>query len=215
MSPPIPSSLTSYSQSPLADTSRGSIHQQQPSIIVDGRDSSGLDNAVLDSMHTSTTESVLQWPHFDVFPSLRTEYQSIFHLERSRPPLQLTDSTLFPYLDAGGLFRILASFEQHVNFWYPTVSQSQLQRTKEIMREGPPSEESLDSCLALLILALGCASQVTSDLTSPDAFSTAEVAKREETRRIGDVYFKGALRKLHIAHLSLNSTAAQCLFFIA
>jgi hypothetical protein len=166
-------------------------------------------------MHTSTTEAVLQWHHFDVFPSLRNDYESIFHLEHSRLSLKLSNSTLFPYLHQDDLSSILESFERNVNFWYPTVSQHQFEIIHSILATGAPTDDSPQTCLALLIMALGCASQVTSNLTSAESFSAEEIKRRAARRRIGDIYFEGALKKLYVAHLTLNSTATQCLFFVA
>lgn len=203
-----------YTESPIAET-RKTTHAPGTSLVVDTRDASGLDNAVLDSMHTSTTEAVLQWHHFDVFPSLRTDYQSIFHLERSRPALRLSQAALLPYLGDDDLAGILDAFERNLNFWYPTVSDGQLRAVRAIIAGGAPAEDSLESCLALLVMALGCASEVTSNLELSDGFTAEEAARRASRRKMGDVYFEGALKKLHVVHLSLSSTAAQCLFFIA
>ncbi|KLU85812.1 hypothetical protein MAPG_04832 [Magnaporthiopsis poae ATCC 64411] len=59
---------SSFSGSPLAE-----VHPVHPgpSPSSEPHNPNSLENAVLDSMHTSTTESILQWPHLDALPSLR------------------------------------------------------------------------------------------------------------------------------------------------
>jgi hypothetical protein len=44
---------------------------QQKSPHSSANNPQNLQNAGLDSMHTSPIEPILQWPHFDIFPSLR------------------------------------------------------------------------------------------------------------------------------------------------
>lgn len=187
------------------------VHQNR---ATDGNN--GLDNAVLDSMHTSTTEMVLQWPHFDQYPSLRNDYVPIFHLEQTRPTLSLISSTIYPYVTQEDIVTILDAFQHNVNFWYPTVSQGQLRSVHDAMMSGDPTDNSLESCLALLIMALGCASQVTANLTQDNTLTVEEETRyRASRRKIGDIYFEVALKKLHVAHLTVNSTSAQCMFFVA
>lgn len=178
-------------------------------------DGSGLDNAVLDSMHTSTTEAVLQWPHFDQYPSLRADYMPIFHLEQTRPDLNLTTSTIYPYVTQEDIASILDAFQYNVNFWYPTVSQGQLRAVHNSMMSGDPTDNSIESCLSLLIMALGCASQVTANLPQGGILNEDESRYRASRRKIGDKYFEGALKKLHVAHLTVSSTSAQCMLFTA
>ncbi|CEJ80032.1 hypothetical protein VHEMI00238 [[Torrubiella] hemipterigena] len=219
ISPPAVNSITSPSTaSPSVDASWRQAASQPP-VSTDGaktQDGGGaLDNAVLDSMHTSTTEAVLQWPHFDQYPSLRGDYRSIFHLERTRPQLELSPSTIFPYVTQEDITAILDAFQYNVNFWYPTVSQNQLHSVHTSMMSGDPTDNSLDSCLSLLIMALGCASQVTANLPQGSTSTPEEARYRASRRKIGDKYFEAALKKLHIAHLTVNSTSAQCMLFVA
>ncbi|KND92834.1 hypothetical protein TOPH_02821 [Tolypocladium ophioglossoides CBS 100239] len=180
-----------------------------------GDGTSGFENAVLDSMHTSTTESVLQWHHFDVFPSLRNDYTPIFQLEQSRPPLSMKLATAHPYVTAEDVDAVLASFQRSVNFWYPTMSRSQLDRTRAVLNSGVTAEDSIEACLALLTMALGCASQVTADLDESAELSDQEKRRRTSRRQMGNVYFDAALKRAYIAHLSVSSVSAQCLFFVA
>ncbi|KAI5458541.1 hypothetical protein BGZ63DRAFT_391585 [Mariannaea sp. PMI_226] len=206
---------SSLSGSPHNDKSvrRPSIPVQTPMSEARGY---SFDNAVLDSMHTSTTESLLQWPHFDPYPSLRTDHTSIFHLEQSRSPLKMRPTTMYPYVAMEEIDSILDSFQHNVNFWYPTMSQSQIQKIRSTMESGVPPEDTVDACLTLLTLALGCASQIISGLRrDADTLSEDEIRKRLLKRNLADIYFESALRKMHAAHLSVNSEATQCLFFAA
>ncbi|KAK2474374.1 hypothetical protein H9L39_14334 [Fusarium oxysporum f. sp. albedinis] len=174
-----------------------------------------FENAVLDSMHTSTTESILQWPHFDVFPLLRHDGDSIFYLEQARPPLAVASNPMYPYVDAEDITSMLEAFERNINFWYPSMSQEQLGNLRATLQTGMPSEDTVHSCLCLLTLALGCASQAAEDLrftAEPDA---AEKDRRLRKRKLGDIYFQLALKKLHVAHLQVDSESTQCLFFTA
>ncbi|KAF4974833.1 hypothetical protein FZEAL_8294 [Fusarium zealandicum] len=215
LSPPNPRASSFSVSTPETSLRRRSFAIQTPASHDLGENGNNLENAVLDSMHTSTTESVLQWPHFDVFPLLRTDQMSIFHLEQSRPPLPISSNPVYPYIDAEDVDSILTAFEHNVNFWYPTMSQAQLQEIRTTLRSGVPAEDTVHCCLSLLTLALGCASQAVTDLrftSSPEGY---EAATRLRNRKMGDVYFQLALRKLHIVHLKVDSETTQCLFFTA
>lgn len=201
----------SFSCSPVAE---GHPHRQQRTPLSEPQSFNNLENAVLDSMHTSTTESILQWPHFDVFPSLRNDYVSIFQLEQSRSPFRIRNTIMYPYVTAKDVDDILDSFEHAVNFWYPTMSRSQLDQARAAMTTGN-FEDGAGGCLALLTMALGCASQVTSGLTPGVSLGEDEMKRRSESRSMGDMYFESVLRKLHVAHMDVNATAAHCLFFVA
>ena len=166
-------------------------------------------------MHTSTTESVLQWPHFDQFPSLKADYIPIFHLEQSRHALVVASSPIYPYVTQEDVASILDSFQQNVNFWYPTLSQSQIKKISHSLSAGAPTDDSMDSCLALLVMALGCASQVTSRLNTETPLTSEDRRQRQSRRTIGDIFFEGALKRLHVSNLVVNSISAQCLFFVA
>ncbi|KAF5237861.1 hypothetical protein FANTH_10575 [Fusarium anthophilum] len=174
-----------------------------------------LENAVLDSMHTSTTESILQWPHFDVFPLLRHDGDSIFYLEQARPPLAVASNPMYPYVDAEDITSMLEAFERNINFWYPSMSQEQLGNIRATLQTGMPSEDTVHSCLCLLTLALGCASQAAEDLRFTAEPDVAEKDRRLRKRKLGDIYFQLALKKLHVAHLQVDSESTQCLFFTA
>jgi hypothetical protein len=175
-----------------------------------------LENAVLDLWHTSTTESVLSWPHFDAFHSLRDNYVSIFHLEQSRSRIRTRPSIMHPYVTPEDVDSILASFSQAVNFWYPTMSQGQMAKVRAAVNNNAFDEEGPSTCLALLTMALGCASEVISGLTVGTSTLTEEEKRKRASRRaMGDAYFDSALKRLYIAHTDVSATATHCLFFAA
>ncbi|KAG5983286.1 hypothetical protein E4U55_000364 [Claviceps digitariae] len=208
---PAPTSSSPCMESPSA-TDAESARTSQPisRTPTSGNDTrqdkaSSFENAVLDSMHTSTTESVLSWHHFDNFPSLRNDYSSIFQLEQSRPSLAIKQSTIYPYVTSEDVDSILESFEHNVNFWYPTMSRRQIERTRTLIDSGVTPEDNIDACVALLAMALGCASQVTTDMESASSVSEQDARRRISRRQMGDVYFDAALKKAYVAHLSVTS----------
>ncbi|KAG6031190.1 hypothetical protein E4U41_007651 [Claviceps citrina] len=217
---PVPASASPCVDSPsVTDAESGRTshpHPRTPSRGNDARQEKGgsFENAVLDSMHTSTTESVLSWHHFDDFPSLRNDYSSIFQLEQSRPSLSIRQSTIYPYVTSEDVDSILESFEHNVNFWYPTMSQRQIERTRTLINSGVTPEDGIDACVALLTMALGCASQVTTDLWDASSVSEQGIQRKISRRQMGDVYFDAALKKAYVAHLDVTSLSAQCLFYV-
>lgn len=191
-------------------------HQNLPYHPDDGDNVNNLENAVLESRHTSTTESILQWPHFTVFSSLRNGYISIFHLEQSRPRIKTKSANIHPYIREEEVDSILAAFEHAVNFWYPTTSTNQLRNVRTIItNKNFDDNDELGSCLALLSMALGCASKVTAGLMGGVVLPEIEQKRRATYRATGDMYFESALKKLYVAHMDVNSIATQCLFFAA
>ncbi|KAK4176513.1 hypothetical protein QBC36DRAFT_187313 [Triangularia setosa] len=179
-----------------------------------------LENAVLESWHTSTTESVLHWPHFNAFPSLRQQYVPIFELEKSRAllrvksrwPQHASNITTNDEVDA-----TCEAFSQNFNFWYPTMSLHQLAEARKIVLSGSYEEENTpEACLALLTMALGYASQVTSGLvTTSRVLHQKEKEDKAFARSKGDMFFEKALKMLYVAHTDVSSIATQCLFFTA
>lgn len=174
-----------------------------------------LQNAVLDSMHTSATESILQWSHFDIFPSLRQMYVSIFHLEQSREPIKMRASTMYPYVSGAEIDRIITSFGSSVNFWYPTMSTDKLKAAQSLITDGE-ADDSTSSCLAFLVMALGCANLTISGSAAGTNLSNTEVESRAAHHRaMGDMYMDTVLKKLYVVHMEVSTTATQCLFFVA
>lgn len=177
-----------------------------------------LENAILDSLHTSTTESILSWSYFDAFPSIRQNYVSIFQLEQSRPRLPMRPNSMSPYLSVSDLDAVLGAFQRGVNFWYPTLSLAQLNSIRTTVTQGSlDSADLVASCRAQLVMALGCASEVVSGLVGAEDTSSGreEIDFKAARRAMAEVYFDGAFRTMHMVHSEMSCTAVQSLFFTA
>jgi hypothetical protein len=170
-----------------------------------------IHNAVLAPLHTSTTESILQWPHFDGFPELRQIYVSIFHLEQSRPSIIERSAAAMPWFNETDLDSIIETFENSINFWYPTMSRAKILLARERILKGD-FDSSTSSCLAVLTLCLGCAAQyIPADGGSWDA----DIDFRQSRVASSEMYMDNVFRKLHVAHMEMSTIATQCLFFTA
>lgn len=139
---------------------------------------------------------------------------SIFHLEHTRPPIAMKASTMYPYVNSADIDDIVKSFEHSVNFWYPTLSRSNLDAAQSRICAGAV-DDSTSSCLAFLIMALGCASQTTSGLATGSVLTKEEAEYHASRRAMADMYMDGVLKRLHVVHMEMSATATQCLFFIA
>ena len=118
-----------------------------------------VENATISSLHTSTTESILAWPHIDAFPSLRLQQgSSIFDLEHSRPPITCRRNTAHPYTTTSEVVRVIHQFQESVNFFYPFVAKTQLDSLPTLLATGE-LDDSTQSCLVLLVMALGCTAE--------------------------------------------------------
>lgn len=175
---------------------------------------SGLNihNAILSSFHTSTTESVLEWPCFDHVPSIRQNYASIFGLEQSRPPIAERTTARIPYVNGPDLNNIIDAFQHSVNFWYPTMSMQKMNHLRLRIVEGY-EDNTTTACLAFLTMALGCASQ--SVIKTFDAHDPEAINEQQSNKAMADMYFDGALKRIHVAQMEISSTANQCLLFVA
>jgi hypothetical protein len=173
-----------------------------------------IQNAVLSPFHTSTTESVLHWPHFDVFPSLRQNYVSVFNIEQSRSPVSQKPTAMFPYVGSDDLRHIILSFQYNVNFWYPTMSYAKINELRQIVTEGNVGNDT-PSCLALMVLALGCASQSVEKMYDGNDLNDMDMDYQRSRRSMAEMYFDGVLKKIHVAHMEMSTAATQALFFVA
>ena len=178
------------------------------------RPEQNIQNAVLSPFHTSTTESVLHWPHFDVFPSLRQNYVSVFNIEQSRSPVSERATSMFPYVGSEDLRDVILSFQYNVNFWYPTMSHAKIIDLRLIITEGNIGNDTL-SCVALMVLALGCASQSVEKMYDGDDLDSMDVDYQKSRRSMSEMYFDGVLKKIHIAHMEMSTAATQLLFYVA
>ena len=121
---------------------------------------------------------------------------------------------MIPYVHSIDIDHILSSFEHTVNFWYPTVSQTKLKAARVAITTGN-IEDSSSSCLALAIMALGCASQAISGMVSGMNLSEEELEYRGSRKAMADMFMDALLKKMHILHLEMSPTAVQCLFLVA
>ncbi|RDW86949.1 Zn(II)2Cys6 transcription factor [Aspergillus mulundensis] len=173
-----------------------------------------ISNAILSQFHSSTTESILAWPHFKDFHALRRNYRgSVFHLESQRPSFKSRCSGILPFASKAELDSILSSFERNVNFWYPTLSRStQTEIGLRVLSNG--LEQDVDSCLALLVLALGCASQLIT-VASDSQSAAAESEQEHHWQLMSSLYFSHAFKRIYLAQGECTAEAVQCLFFTA
>lgn len=174
-----------------------------------------ISNAILSQFHSSTTESILAWPHFKDFHPLRQNYQgSVFYLESRRSPFKHRSSGSLPYVGKTELDHILQSFEQNVNFWYPTLSRNKSTEV-EILILSNSLDEDMASCLALLVMALGCASEMIRSISSDTIAGLEELEKRHRWQLMSGLYFDLAFKKIYLAQAECTTEAVQCLFFTA
>ncbi|KFY74232.1 hypothetical protein V499_05730 [Pseudogymnoascus sp. VKM F-103] len=190
---------------------RSSHHQSQSTTA---NDTQGVHNAVLSGLHTSTTESVLDWPHFDIFPSIRQNYIPIFQLEKSRSSLRTMTSTSVPYLRADEVQQVVEAFQSSINFFYPTMLKDKLLAVQHLVLSGN-LDDSVSSCISLLVMALGCASQVVSLLFNAEALTPESLEYQLSQRRLAEIYFDGVLKRLYTTQLEISTESTQCLFFVA
>jgi hypothetical protein len=115
-------------------------------------------NATL-SAHTSATEDLLSSPYAIPFPSLRSYFQPIFQLESNSSAIAFSPRSIRPCFTLDEAERLLASFQGNVNFWYPIVSKTTLQNLFEKVRNGFVGN-TCEDCAALLVMALGAASEL-------------------------------------------------------
>lgn len=95
------------------------------------------------------------------------------------------------------------------------MSYSQLEAVHTALADNLLEDDTPESCLALLTMALGCASNMVDGLTTQAAFNDETQVHRSRNKSLGDMYFDAALKKLHVAHTEISPTATHCLFFIA
>lgn len=174
-----------------------------------------LDNAILSAQHTSTTESVLTWPCFDAFPNLHKQYQSIFALEQLRPKYGAEGlAQQLPDQSAEEVHRAVRSFQDTINFSYPTATSEQLANVSNRIIEGNLND-SIEWSQALLIMALGYASQVVQTVDWRNGMVNVDHRWLANSRALAHTYFELYLRQLSNVHLEVSTMATQCLFFTA
>lgn len=76
-------------------------------------------------------------------------------------------------------------------------------------------DEDIASCLALLVMALGCASELIRSIGSDTMASAEELEQRHRWQLMSGLYFDLSFRKIHLAQAECTTEAVQCLFFTA
>ena len=167
-------------------------------------------NAILAPLHTSATESVLKWTNFANFPELRSlEGVSIFQLEQHRSPVLEKRSVMYPYVSPDTIEVIIDAFQQNINFWYPTLSQQKIDSLKATIISGD-LDQSCHSCLALLLMALGCACDSIAPLFKGGDVDLTATEYHQQRREMAESYFDGAMKRLHTASFEISIDAAEC-----
>ncbi|KAL5335052.1 hypothetical protein BJX70DRAFT_333930 [Aspergillus crustosus] len=173
-----------------------------------------ISNAILSQFHSSTTESILAWPHFRHSHALRQNYRgSVFHLESLRPSLKIQAAGI-PYTSNAEVRAILQSLEDNVNFWYPTLSRAKRAEIElRVLSHG--IDDGIESCLTLLAMALGCASELIYCVSTENVESPSDEEQAHRWKLMSGVYFNLAFKKIHLAQAECSTEAVQCLFFTA
>jgi hypothetical protein len=111
--------------------------------------------------------------------------------------------------------RLLTSFQLNVNFWYPTVSKTTLQILFDKMQNGF-NGNSCEDCAALLVLALGAASELIKLVHSsvePRGFESRQ--HQNELMTMATVCFDEAMKLLSVAYMEVSTISTQCVFLAA
>lgn len=135
-------------------------------------------------------------------------------MENSRTPILENTTVMYPYACEDEIGSIVRAFQQNVNFWYPTMSKSKINELETKIKKGN-LDQSTHSCLALLMMALGCASRSLVSTFMNDDVDSEESEYQRRQRLMGQVYFDGAIKKMHMVFMDVSIEAAQCLLFTA
>jgi hypothetical protein len=103
----------------------------------------------------------------------------------------------------------------NVNFWYPTISKATLQILFEKMQNGFMGN-SCEDCAALLVLALGAASELIKLVHSsaePRGFESRQ--HQSELMTMATVCFDEAMKLLSVAYMEISTISTQCVFLAA
>ena len=181
------------------DRNGDSIDDVIESIPITGLGTWGISQTSISTMpkvHTTPALHLLQWPMIRDLVSRPYDPQHLLQLELSREPLQLGTSLS---LDLSNTGAYVQAFFNRVNVWYACVNPnnwSSLYQTalSHGFREGP------ESCIVLLVLALGSASL---------GGSISQIPKGKEPP--GMPYFSAAWALLPGLMTRNNMLSAQCM----
>ncbi|RDW90896.1 putative C6 finger domain protein [Aspergillus mulundensis] len=151
-------------------------------------------------VHTTPALNLLNWPLIRELVARPYDSQTLLQLEMAREPLRMTPPVAF---DLSRATAYIESFFERVNVWYACVSPYTWARYYNTaislsFREGP------ESCVVLLVLALGCAAECGSiALVSTD---------RDPP---GLSFFRAAWNILPSVMMRNSVVAAQCIIMAA
>ncbi|KAJ5265084.1 hypothetical protein N7505_007877 [Penicillium chrysogenum] len=163
------------------------------------------ESAVLSSGHLSSAESLLKWNVFSDHPSILEEAQSSFlSLEYGRPSFPSKLYSIVPSAGLSDVKNMVGVFQRTYNFWFPTISLDELKSLQlRIWQEN--LEPSCQSCLALLVMALGYVGASVIDEED------SSESKSQQLKLQGESWFTAAMKMLHLAQIEMNMEACQCL----
>ncbi|WPH01330.1 Hypothetical protein R9X50_00416900 [Acrodontium crateriforme] len=187
-----------------------------PSQSRDASKENYFDNAVLSSQHASTTESILEWSCFDAYPGLKNDCRPIFRLEQGRAPFKHYDhSAKLPLLSPDEVDKALRAYQRVVNFSYPVLSIKEQNDIKSRIK-GRMLDNTTASCQAILVMALGSASNVVNAFCGTDEpYRLHMIGDLDHERHLAMTFFQLALQNLSSIQLEISTMATQCLFLIA
>jgi len=181
----------------------------------DNSDFAKVANATIPSTHISATEDLLISPIAAPYPSLRAQFRPIFLLESRCPAIPFQPRSIRPVFTTSEAERLLNSFQRNVNFWYPTVSKATLQNLFERVRNGFV-ENTCEDCAALLVMALGAASelvQLVHSSTKSHGFESRQ--HQSELMTMASVCYDEAMKLLNVAYMEISTISTQCVFLAA
>lgn len=189
--------------------------QGQLSYTVDNNTQEGIspiDNATLAPLHSSNTESILRWHLFDNVPLLRGRSSfSVFEMEYTRPPLSSLASVMCPYAGDDKVNQIINAFQKSVNSWYPVIAFENILDIRRKVVQGE-LDNDIQSCLALLVMALGSAAELVFSICQDDLVDHDIVNSESQAKALAQRYFDTAMRSFHIVSETLAIKSVQCLF---
>ncbi|KAG9236460.1 putative C6 transcription factor [Amylocarpus encephaloides] len=179
------------------------------------RDFDRVANASLPS-HVSATEDLLSSVLAQPFPSLLEQFRPIFLLESKRQSLPFQGCfTRSPSFTREETSRLLASYQATMNFCYPVLCKATLDTVFDRVQSGF-SNNSCEDCLALLVLALGAASELVKYTSSEDDYRSFDSRQQQrELSTMATVCFDEALKLLSVAYMEVSTISAQCVFLSA
>ncbi|KAL4806964.1 hypothetical protein BDV18DRAFT_136528 [Aspergillus unguis] len=156
--------------------------------------------STMPKVHTTPALNLLNWPLIRRLVARPYDPQTLLQLEMAREPLKVTPAGA---LDLSHAPANIQAFFTQVNVWYACVNPYRWPRCYNAavsvgLQEGP------ESCLVLLVLALGCAAQYDSIALMP--------TDRDPP---GLTYFMAAWKLLPSIVMRNSVTAAQCMILAA